>query len=253
MIVEPPGEPSARNGLPSRMHDRRRHRRPGPLAALQPVRVVGLPGRLKSVSSLLSRNPRSGTSSPEPPVASIVSVYSTTLPHRSATVRFVVSRPSVSRALAGSPRAGSHTPSADPTSPARTGFVVASAGSISQARSAANVWSSSRRMGPGCTPGRRGSSRGRRRPAHSPRGSRAAARRATAAGVELLQDVERLADGRAAGRRRRHRRARRSRGSRPRRRRTIVPVLREVARSHEPLGHRAGRCPGPSAATARPR
>ena len=54
----------------------------------------GTPGTsgagLKSVSSLLSRNPCPGTTIPEPPVCSMVSVYSTTLPHRSAVVRCVV-------------------------------------------------------------------------------------------------------------------------------------------------------------------
>jgi hypothetical protein len=46
---------------------------------------------------LFSRKPRPGTSNPEPPVCSMVSVYSTTFPNLSATVRFVVSTFSVSR------------------------------------------------------------------------------------------------------------------------------------------------------------
>src|SRR5829696_5034498 len=46
--------------------------------------------KLKSVSSLLSRNPYPGTTMPLPPVDSIVNVYDTTLPLRSATVRCVV-------------------------------------------------------------------------------------------------------------------------------------------------------------------
>ncbi len=53
----------------------------------------------KSVSSLLSRKPRFFTSIPEPPVCSMVRVYSTTLPHLSVTVRLVVSTFSVSAAL----------------------------------------------------------------------------------------------------------------------------------------------------------
>ena len=49
-----------------------------------------VPVKLKSVSSLFSRKPRPGTTIPLPPVDSIVSVYATTLPHRSAVVRWVV-------------------------------------------------------------------------------------------------------------------------------------------------------------------
>ena len=73
MIVEPPGEPSARNGSPS---------------SSTIVGLIELRGRLppstrfgcvsesklKSVSSLLSRNPQPGTTMPLPPVDSIVNV-----------------------------------------------------------------------------------------------------------------------------------------------------------------------------------
>ena len=89
MIVEPPGEPSARNGWPA-------------LSTI--VGAIELRGRLppstrfgcvvesklKSVSSLLSRNPQPGTTRPEPPVDSIVNVYETTFPHLSDVVRCVV-------------------------------------------------------------------------------------------------------------------------------------------------------------------
>ena len=46
--------------------------------------------KLKSVSSLLSRNPKPGTTRPEPPVDSIVNVYETTFPDVSEVVRCVV-------------------------------------------------------------------------------------------------------------------------------------------------------------------
>ena len=77
MIVEPPGEPSARNGLPLRstivgdIDDR------GRLPAAGQVRVVHgrvAGAKLKSVSSLFSRKPRPGTVMPLPPVCSMVSV-----------------------------------------------------------------------------------------------------------------------------------------------------------------------------------
>ena len=118
MIEAPPGDPSARNGRPLRVRivgdidDR------GRFPPSSRFGSVALQTRLKSVSSLFSRNPRFGTSSPAPPVCSIVRVYSTTLPHRSATVRFVVSRFSVSRRRSPvAARDGSHTPSYDSTSP----------------------------------------------------------------------------------------------------------------------------------------
>src|SRR3954468_14547531 len=55
--------------------------------------------KLKSVSSLFSRKPKPGTTMPLPPVCSIVNVYSTTLPARSLTVRFVVDPTRVADAL----------------------------------------------------------------------------------------------------------------------------------------------------------
>ena len=58
---------------------------------------------MKSVSSLFSRKPRSGTTMPLPPVDSIVSVYDTTLPHRSAVVRCVVEVPPSSTSTAATP------------------------------------------------------------------------------------------------------------------------------------------------------
>src|SRR3954469_17420331 len=89
MIVEPPGEPTVRNGLPSRVMivgdiDER--------GRLPPSTRFGcvVESKLKSVSSLLSRKPQPGTSKPEPPVDSIVNVYETTLPHLSDVTRCVV-------------------------------------------------------------------------------------------------------------------------------------------------------------------
>src|SRR5215207_9184152 len=92
MIVAPPGEPSARKGRP-------------PLVTI--VGAIELLGRLppstrfgcvvesklKSVNSLLSRNPKPGTTSPAPPVDSIVNVYETTVPDLSDVVRWVVVSP----------------------------------------------------------------------------------------------------------------------------------------------------------------
>src|SRR5690349_1407366 len=79
----------------------------------------GTPGasgaKLKSVSSLLSRNPQPGTVMPEPPYCSIVVVNDTTLPHRSDTDRLVVERPS--GAAGALPAAGAHAaylPSGEP-------------------------------------------------------------------------------------------------------------------------------------------
>ena len=99
MIVEPPGEPSARNGLPflrmivGEIDDR------GRLSGWIRFGSAGSYTAEKSVSSLFSRKPRPGSSIPEPPVCSMVRVYSTMLPHLSVTVRFVVSTFSVSGAL----------------------------------------------------------------------------------------------------------------------------------------------------------
>ena len=99
MIVEPPGEPTAYTGLPRAsstmvgdIDDRGR---------LPPAIVFGSVAdgvALKSVSSLLSRNPRPGTTMPEPPVCSMVNVYDTTLPQRSEVTRCVVDRPCSLRA-----------------------------------------------------------------------------------------------------------------------------------------------------------
>ena len=72
MIVEPPGEPSATAGRPwsktivGAMLER--GRLPGAGEFAVPV------AKLKSVSSLLSRKPRPGTTIPLPPVCSIVNV-----------------------------------------------------------------------------------------------------------------------------------------------------------------------------------
>ena len=147
MIVEPPGEPSARNGLPS-------------LSTI--VGDIELRGRLpgwmrfgsaasytveKSVSSLLSRKPWPGTVMPEPPVCSMVSVYSTTLPHRSATVRLVVEMFSVSVSATPFALPGVHAPSYVVTSPAGTGLAAALVGLSEQARSTANLSSRSRLTG----------------------------------------------------------------------------------------------------------
>ena len=72
MIVEPPGEPSATSGRPclntivGAMVERGR---------LPPSGEFAVPGtKLKSVSSLLSRKPRPGTTMPLPPICSIVNV-----------------------------------------------------------------------------------------------------------------------------------------------------------------------------------
>src|SRR5262249_11222345 len=89
MIVEPPGEPTARNGLPFLR------------TIVGAIELRGLfppstrfgcvvESKLKSVRSLLSRNPQPGTSRPDPPVDSIVNVYETTLPNLSEVTRCVV-------------------------------------------------------------------------------------------------------------------------------------------------------------------
>ena len=73
MIIEPPGEPTARTGLPWRVTIvgaiELRGRLP-PSARLAAVRLL----KSKSVSSLLSRKPQPGTTMPLPPVDSIVNV-----------------------------------------------------------------------------------------------------------------------------------------------------------------------------------
>src|SRR3954447_16767727 len=61
---------------------------------------LGLPAvNSKSVSSLLSRKPRPGTTIPLTPVCSMVNVATTTLPFLSAVTRFVVLGPSCDRRL----------------------------------------------------------------------------------------------------------------------------------------------------------
>src|SRR5919204_5244265 len=89
MIVEPPGEPSVRNGLPffsTIVGDIELRGRLPPSTRFGCV----VESKLKSVSSLFSRNPQPGTSSAEPPVDSIVNVYETTLPSVSDVTRCVV-------------------------------------------------------------------------------------------------------------------------------------------------------------------
>ena len=102
MIVEPPGEPSAATGASSRVTivgliDER--------GRLPPSTRFGCVVELKSksVSSLLSRKPKPGTTIPFPPVDSIVNVYETTVPSSSAVVMWVVvpARVTVARRLAG--------------------------------------------------------------------------------------------------------------------------------------------------------
>lgn len=86
MVLAPPVEPSARNGLPSRSTI------VGAMLARGRFPAAGRSGsgngpcvgvKLKSVSSLLSRNPRPGTTMPLPPICSSVLVYDATLPKRS--------------------------------------------------------------------------------------------------------------------------------------------------------------------------
>ena len=72
---------------------------------------------------------------PEPPVCSMVRVYSATFPQRSVAVMFVVFRFSVSGALA--PAAAVQVPPPE-RSPAATGLVSALVGLIRQARCRAN-------------------------------------------------------------------------------------------------------------------
>ena len=67
----------------------------------------------------------------------MVSVYSTTLPHLSATVRLVVEMFSVSLSTVPRAAGAAHTPSYDVTSPAAVGLGIAAVGLIAQARSAA--------------------------------------------------------------------------------------------------------------------
>ena len=89
MIVEPPGEPTASSGLPSRSTIVGLIELRGRLPPSTRFGCVS-ESKLKSVSSLFARNPKPGTTRPAPPVDSIVNVYATTLPQRSAVVRCVV-------------------------------------------------------------------------------------------------------------------------------------------------------------------
>src|SRR6185503_13209345 len=96
MIDAPPGDPSARNGLPHLSTIvgaiELRGRLPGP-GRLGSGAVPWVGAKLKSVNSLLSMKPRPGTTIALPPNCSIVKVHSTTLPQRSVTVMLVVLRP----------------------------------------------------------------------------------------------------------------------------------------------------------------
>ena len=96
MIVEPPGDPSASQGSSSLSTIVGDIEERGRLPGWMRLGSLALYSAEKSVSSLLRMKPRPGTTMPEPPVCSMVSVYSTTLPHRSATVRLVVEMFSVS-------------------------------------------------------------------------------------------------------------------------------------------------------------
>src|SRR4051794_30082953 len=73
----------------------------------------------------------------------MVSVYSTTLPHLSETVRLVVWMFSVSLVRVSAVRLDPHLPSYDVTSPAATGLGSVPVGLIRQARSAAYLSESS--------------------------------------------------------------------------------------------------------------
>ncbi len=99
MIIEPPGEPVARNGAPSSVMIVGAIDERGRLPASALLGWVS-ESKLKSVSSLLTRNPQPGTTMPLPPVDSIVNVYETTLPRESATVRWVVDWAGWEKALA---------------------------------------------------------------------------------------------------------------------------------------------------------
>ena len=74
MIIEPPGEPTASTGVPWRVTIVGAIELRG---RLPPAAEFGCAGslKLKSVNSLLSRNPQPGTTMPLPPVDSIVNVY----------------------------------------------------------------------------------------------------------------------------------------------------------------------------------
>ena len=143
---------------------------------------------------------------PEPPVCSMVSVYSTTLPHLSATVRLVVEMFSVSASVVPFARrrrahavVRRHVTRGD-----RLGRRL---GRVERAGALGGERVVEQPLGRDVDVGRVADvlRRGRRRRARSPRGSGAApASGVIADEVVALQDVERLADGGAAGGRRRH-------------------------------------------------
>ncbi len=89
MIVDPPGEPTARSGSPSRSTIVGLIELRGRLPPSTRFGCVS-ESKLKSVSSLFARKPNPGTTRPAPPVDSIVKVYETTFPALSEVVRWVV-------------------------------------------------------------------------------------------------------------------------------------------------------------------
>src|SRR4029453_15607670 len=89
MIIEPPGDPTARYGFPFRKTIVGAIELRGRLPPSTRFGCV-VESKLKSVSSLLGRNPKPGTTSPEPPVDSMVNVYETTFPDLSEVTRWVV-------------------------------------------------------------------------------------------------------------------------------------------------------------------
>src|SRR3954451_21457619 len=138
MIVGPPAAPRAITGRPSRRtivgEIELRGRLPGPgRFGSRAAPWVG--AKLKSVSSLLSRKPRPGTTIALPPVSSRVNVYSTMLPQRSATVRLVVLRPPGDGTSPGA--ATAQPPDPSPGEPGGTGLGSAMSREIRQARSLA--------------------------------------------------------------------------------------------------------------------
>ena len=102
---------------------------------------------MKSVSSLLSRNPHPGTTIALPPIDSIVKVYSTTLPKRSVTVRFVVVPGPRSVVVTFAAPGSARLPSNGYGSPGATGLFAACVGLMSARRAAANPSESSPRSG----------------------------------------------------------------------------------------------------------
>ncbi len=163
MMVEPPGDPTARTGFPPSstivgdIDERGRLPGPGRFGS-------GTPGtagaKEKSVSSLLSRKPRPGTVIALPPVDSMVRVYDTTLPQRSATVRCVVFSPSY---VVGAACPVVAHGCGERGSPGASGLVRVRSGRIRQARESANRWDSSSRVG---TSSKAGS------PTHRPRSAK---------------------------------------------------------------------------------